>query len=75
MKLPKHTISIYKRSTGEHIVETYCAENYVIAAYIIAENNFGIPFEDNEDRSDFEWDEVEQEFKDYGYSIRTLNDY
>ncbi len=69
MKLPKHVISIYRKSTGEHIIEEYCAESPVIAAYLVAMNELVIPFDVDEDRSDYEWDEVVDEFKDYGYSI------
>jgi hypothetical protein len=72
MKLPKHVISIYKRSTGEHVLEAYNAETPIIAAYIVASNNFDIIFDDNEDRADSDWEEVEQEFKDYGYSVAAL---
>ncbi len=72
MKLPKYFVSISGiRSNTKHIhvLEDYCAQNATIAAYMVAENEIGIPFEDNENRSEFEWEDVVEEFNDYGYSV------
>jgi hypothetical protein len=72
MKLPKFIISIAHIRNGTHVLEDYCAENAIIAAYLVAENEIGIDFGDSEDRSEFDWDEVVDEFREYGYSIKAL---
>lgn len=72
MSLPKFIVSItgIRNDTRKiHVLESYNAENAQIAAYLVAANEIEIPFGYNEDRGTYDWEDVEIEFEDYGYSV------
>ncbi len=69
MSLPKWVISICSTDGDVHIVDFYFAETAVIAAYMVAGNELGLEFADNEARSDFSLDEAIEEFQGYGYYL------
>ena len=74
MKLPKFVVGItdVRRISRVHVLETYNAENEVIAAYLVAANELDIPFDDNDDRHEFSLEEAEEEFLDHGYSLKVI---
>ncbi len=64
-----YAVSVYNKRTHEHTIGTGFFENEVFAGYIIACNEAGVVFPDNDGREHFDFDEMVEEFTDYGYSI------
>lgn len=69
----KYAVSIYDKNMRElHIFNAGYFENEVFAAYITAGNELGIEFPDNDERENFDIDEVYQEFYEHGYLVAVV---
>ncbi len=69
----KYAVSIYNKATREHYVfDAGHFQNEIHAAYITAGNELGIDFSDDDERENFDVDEMAQEFAAEGYSIAVV---
>ncbi len=72
MALNKYVVSIFNNTTEEHVLEVYHAQSPVIAAYIVADNELGTEFPDDDERPDFDLSEAAEEFRSYGLYLNVI---